>query len=1759
MNAIQGIENVKHEASGRYHKWKLPKSWAKTSIITDTKRIPVTLLCDSGNMCFSCISTTLFQKLSLPLIPVQTSTVGTANSESKLRILGKCKITMIFEDIPTLDYVVYAMVSEDLNNDFNLSNFDLANLGFMQDYSEGILYTEEGHAITLYSDQNCQTLAWEKKAKNTEHINVVTENDTTLLPGTVTYADCKILNTCHQPAPDGTYLCQLNHDTQSKMSDNVTVFPIHSRNLNNIDHQIINTVHSISQIQLVNPTQRQILVRKNQPIASGIQISDSDINAITKRCQIDKEKCKNFEITKRAEDTFTGETLSNKASHLLNKQNYSERSKFLTVSLRLLESPYLAGDDTLLQKLLVVLHSNWQVYGRPNNPGNCTLGKIDIPTRRNIPPIRQKMRNIAPNLIEAGKPQIKEWLQSDMIEKSESPWAANPVIIPKKDGQIRFCIDYTSINKYIRFDSWPLPNISSLWRHIYNKKYLSSLDLKDAFNSIQLSRESREKTAFYFDNCLYQFKVLPYGLKIGTAKFSQLINKALEKHISKCCFAFVDDIIIFSETAEEHLQHLNIVMSDLNKAGFRIKIAKSSLFCETVIFLGTQIRYCNKNKKLLLEIPEEYTKVIKNWPTPQTVSDLRRFMGKCSYHRNFIPHFTQISSPLSDLLKGSKSKDKKKLIPIKDNPAALSSFNNLKQAMLEAVRLAIPCFDKNDPKFGPMIVDVDWSHRGISGCLSQLQAGVEVPLGYTGRKCSPREQTYSSTIGELISLLWAGEAFRFYLTGNHFYVRTDSLSLTFIRGLKHQTLKHLTAKWLLFLSEYDFSIIHRRGEYNINADTISRCNNLPELSPEESETLYQDNFQSIFQINYQHNPLHEYRKFIVPDQIAKQDKHNNNQHISSTDTQSLSTIQHTNQQLPKPTMAINVPMHDITPPTPPQDSPTADSDTHSSSDRSVNTQTNADHAVVNNAIRYEPPTSLVNFASILENDSDIKQVIFWKAHSAQPDKKGYKLLSRTMKLYYALLDQLVIEKIGQKHILHLQTPTSRLLVIPDSIVDKLIMQVHLDLKHSGRDVTLATLKTRYFFPFMPARTKACILMCSHCDQLQPAPKSTQKFFYTNDNSGFVWEKCCLDHVIMTQSPSGCKYILTVMCNFSKYVELYPTDSLSAETTAHILFTQFIPTHGLPHQFHSDRSGSFTSRLTTTLWQLLNVRVTFTAPYSPQSNSIERMHSNLKRKLKRMIHDTTNITKDWQQCLPMVKLAINSSVHCSTKFSPFYVLYGREPLLSHELLFGPPEKIPNSIGQHITKLWKIMRTTHETVRVTFGENNERVDKLYDPYAYPYRIGSLTWLFTPALKENKNLSQKLGKVWTGPFEIVKFISKVTITIRPYGNWSMDNKTQTVSVNNLRPCRMTLEEINNGLPISLTSDDIVSADKPPEFGIFPFSIFENGDCPKPNLDPSKSDFSKWKLEDLTKAMQKPKDDKMAFNKEFQTHNWTLTDAEVQICQGPHAPVNTTPTPRVQGSSNRPTPPPPAHSTGDDEDQMPQENTQQTADNMPDNTAQAEQRQQHETGRENETNSTFEPNVHSTPAHDMDILQEPNLSFRNETGNATDNPSLPEDDSTLTTTVVEKPPDTSNKNETARNQPQTQQQNVMAPKENQATGTIPKPRQPIKRRSEPLPPPTARQARPPQKRRSEQPPPRQQRTVTPQRRPDPSILWWSPPDFCRYCTTSGYCHRHCRICTEEQKCNRHCKQCKGFSKCQAHCFHCQSSNSRASNACKAHKSKRK
>ncbi|GJU42668.1 reverse transcriptase domain-containing protein [Tanacetum coccineum] len=411
------------------------------------------------------------------------------------------------------------------------------------------------------------------------------------------------------------------------------------------------------------------------------------------------------------------------------------------------------------------------------------------------PVVRSPYRLAPSEMLELSN-QLKELQEKGFIRPSHSPWGAPVLFVKKKDGSMRMCIDYRELNKLTIKNRYPLPRIDDLFDQLQGACCFSKIDLRSGYHQLRVREEDIPKTAFRTRYGHFEFTVMPFGLTNAPAIFMDLMNRVCKPYLDKFVIVFIDDILIYSKSEEEHEVHLKTILDLLEKEKLYAKFSKCEFWLKEVQFLGHVV---NRDG---IHMDPSKVESVKNWKTPESSTEIRSFLGLAGYYRRFIKNFSKIAKPLTLLTQ----KNKAYVWGDKQDEA----FQILKEKLCNAPVLALP--DRPDD----FVVYCDASKHGFGSVL--MQRGKVI--AYASRQLKKHDKNYTTHDLELGAVVFAFKIWRHYLYGMKSVIYTDHKSLQYIFDQKDLNMRQ--RRWIELLSDYECEIKYHPGKANVVADALSR-------------------------------------------------------------------------------------------------------------------------------------------------------------------------------------------------------------------------------------------------------------------------------------------------------------------------------------------------------------------------------------------------------------------------------------------------------------------------------------------------------------------------------------------------------------------------------------------------------------------------------------------------------------------------------------------------------------------------------------------------------------------------------------------------------------------------------------------------------------------------------------------------------------------------------------------------------------------------
>ena len=461
-------------------------------------------------------------------------------------------------------------------------------------------------------------------------------------------------------------------------------------------------------------------------------------------------------------------------------------------------------DDALSEVQLDELKAVFQTHAdilttRPGVfSGNLML---EIPLTSDVP-IRRKMYNLPFSSKEVVEKEIQVMLDLEIIEPSKSPYSSPVVLVRKKDGSCRFCIDFRGLNKITVFDAEPIPNVEDLFVRLAHSRFFTKIDLAKGYWQILVLPEDRPKTAFATHQGLFQFIRMPFGLVSAPAVFARMMRMLHLADLS--AENFFDDILVHSASWSDHLHHVRNVLDRLKSYGLTARPSKILAGFQSLEFLGHVVG------SGVLRPDESKTEKILQVSTPTTKKQVRSLLGLLSFYRRYIPGFASVAAPLTDLTKESGRSCRS----IHWTPDCASALQEIQDILSRKPVLLLPRLDL------PFVLQTDASSTGLGAVLLQEFEDSLHPVCFASRKLLDREKRYSTIERECLAIVWAVHKFVRFLWGVRFVLQTDHRPLTYLRTSNFKNSRIM--RWALSLQEFSFEVLPVSGQANVFADLLSR-------------------------------------------------------------------------------------------------------------------------------------------------------------------------------------------------------------------------------------------------------------------------------------------------------------------------------------------------------------------------------------------------------------------------------------------------------------------------------------------------------------------------------------------------------------------------------------------------------------------------------------------------------------------------------------------------------------------------------------------------------------------------------------------------------------------------------------------------------------------------------------------------------------------------------------------------------------------------
>lgn len=988
---------------------------------------------------------------------------------------------------------------------------------------------------------------------------------------------------------------------------------------------------------------------------------------------------------------------------------------------------------------------------------NTVEHRIDI-----IPgsaPINIRPYRIAVSQYKEMESQVQKWLSLGIIQRSRSAYNAPLVLVKKKSDdptevKWRLCVDFRKLNEITIKVASPVPRISEILDRLGRSKWYSCLDLASGYHQVLMAAPDRCKTAFSLGNNHFEFLRMGFGLATAPATFIALINIVVEGLDN--VLVYLDDIIIFAESIEQHNKMLVAVLERLQKHNLSLQPEKCKLLLTEVNYLGHRITRDG------ITIEERSISAVKTFPIPKNAKQVRSFVGFANYYRQFIQDFAERTKPLTNLTK--------KNVKFVWSPECQLAMEYLIKQITSSPILQAPDFEKE------FILTTDASNFAIGAVLSQGEIGSDKPIAFYSRTLLDAETRYSTIEQEMLAIVASIRHFRVYLLCHRFCIVTDHNPLVYIRSSPNQNGRIM--RWRLDLEEYDFYVVHKSGVQNTNADFLSRIrvadeepvqdNNVRVVTRSQARkeivdkapteilnTIEEDTKDDDMGILLGVSPLDisfdGYKEYINKNTISNLQvleiagklpvKHKKHlvDFISIDDQINLDRVDETTDEIVVFTPEIHVEQTKQGP-------------------NLLLTVRKSSYATILMEDLFKALQLLVQFC-VNENISEI--ILDFSKDKIFPLE--YRILLNVIKF---LTKEVVLAVDLYQCEVEFLTNKDR--------IKEVMVDFHSSLLagHQGKKRTLHKIRQYYDWENINRDVLDFVGKCELCQKIKRYGQKTAPLKITS-TAHVPFEKISLDIVgPLPTSLMGNNYLLTFQDDLTKFLAVIPVPNQSAETIAREFTENILLIYSAPREIRTDRGANFLSQVfreTCKFWKCKKVNTT---AYRPQSNSaLERSHSVVKDYLRSFVNHQP---ATWDEFAKSCSFAYNTSVHSATGYTPFELLFGFKPRLPGGV-HNPPEIVYN-YDNYVIDLKNKLQNSYLIARDRLILAKKKSKKIFDQKTkvISFNVGEYVLLRKP----DSGLGHKeLTPRWSGPYLIENVPSELNCEIR------VGNKLQRVHINRLK----------------------------------------------------------------------------------------------------------------------------------------------------------------------------------------------------------------------------------------------------------------------------------------------------------------------------------------------------------------------------------------
>ncbi|CAF2802509.1 unnamed protein product [Rotaria sp. Silwood2] len=934
--------------------------------------------------------------------------------------------------------------------------------------------------------------------------------------------------------------------------------------------------------------------------------------------------------------------------------------------------------------------------------------------------------------------EVDKLLMDNIIRPSTSPWSS-PVILKKKpDGTYRFLVDFRRLNSITKKDAYPQPSAEELIFRLSGHSYFTKLGLKSGYFQIPIVESDKEKTAFVTPDGHYEFNVLAQGLTNAPASFQRVMNNLLATGRWDYVVIYLDDIVIFSHSLEEHKRHVDEILSILDAAHFKVSPPKCTIAARQIEFLGHIVTSST------VEPSPDKIQAILDIPQPRTLSQANRFLGKIGYYRKLIPDFARIAAPLHKVTNKTRTK-RHEFYWHAEQQATFEQF--------KTILTTAPLFLQFPDPSTSFILSTDASLTRIAGVLKQqTSTGLKVCY-YKSRLLTDIERRYSATEREALAIYWCLDQLRPYIAGSYILIETDHEPLSNMHK-KHTLRSKRIDNWLLKLQDLLPQIIaikYRKGTDNVGPDFLTRYDPVdPSSSILEfpSSSLHPSSNTS----SGTSTPLPQR---ISPPNSSSLDSDwprgtETWEPIVLSPVVTRSKARMTSN--PSPITSLDQPSPDI-----------------------LSDHIHDEHHDASNTIPIpsDPPTTTIPSNS---NTTTLDLSLSRIKTAQHSDPETLSIIKRIHDHPSDPRFVLQDDTLFRINSFSGNANPSRVPFLPKSLIS-LVLHTYHDHPlsgHFGVHRTLARIRSRFWWPNIRRSVQNYVASCTKCAHHNIVRTKPHGHLKSISPPSAVFEVVHMDFWGPVRVPSsrGNRYVIVLTDNLSKYVIADALPDCTAKSAAQFLIDKFILIHGVPERLITDNGTHFNNHLLQAITTSMNIAHAFSVSYHPQTNGqVERFNATFAAQIAKYCDPDRN---DWDIYLPSVVYAYNTSVHSTAKLTPYQLAFGRCPKSPLDPV-SPTIVLPPA-HTFYPYLERTRRLLTDRVRNNILKSQSRWQKRYNENHrnIRYRVNDLVYVQVCAGRA------KLDARWLGPCIIIKTYGQQNYLVRD----DLTGRTDWYHINQLHP---------------------------------------------------------------------------------------------------------------------------------------------------------------------------------------------------------------------------------------------------------------------------------------------------------------------------------------------------------------------------------------